>query len=216
MPLELSELTLEEALHSYSSVKGHRTRVEREIGNLLRLLSATYSVPSENRLNDTLEKLQNYTHRLSDIAEYLTSHAKARDHRDDVEDFKEILNKCSDEVFKLQHDRHASAPRDAQPAQAAPAPRPSSAKTPVTELKPEKLTHDASTSTFRTWKKQFKAYFESAQLGALHCGQQQVYLCNCLDTVLRARIDREASNTCLLYTSPSPRDRQKSRMPSSA
>ena len=25
-----------------------------------------------------------------------------------------------------------------------------------------------------------------------------------------------ASNTCLLYTSPSPRDRQKSRMPSSA
>ena len=27
---------------------------------------------------------------------------------------------------------------------------------------------------------------------------------------------REASYTCLLYTSPSPRDRQKSRMPSSA
>ena len=26
----------------------------------------------------------------------------------------------------------------------------------------------------------------------------------------------EESNTCLLYTSPSPRDRQKSRMPSSA
>ena len=26
----------------------------------------------------------------------------------------------------------------------------------------------------------------------------------------------ENSNTCLLYTSPSPRDRQKSRMPSSA
>ena len=26
----------------------------------------------------------------------------------------------------------------------------------------------------------------------------------------------EKSNTCLLYTSPSPRDRQKSRMPSSA
>ena len=27
---------------------------------------------------------------------------------------------------------------------------------------------------------------------------------------------REMSRTCLLYTSPSPRDRQKSRMPSSA
>ena len=32
-----------------------------------------------------------------------------------------------------------------------------------------------------------------------------------LDTVLAADIER-----CLLYTSPSPRDRQKSRMPSSA
>ena len=38
MPLELSELMLEEALRLYSSVKGHRTRVEKEIGNLLRLL----------------------------------------------------------------------------------------------------------------------------------------------------------------------------------
>ena len=28
--------------------------------------------------------------------------------------------------------------------------------------------------------------------------------------------DREQNLTCLLYTSPSPRDRQKSRMPSSA
>ena len=80
MPLELSELTLEEALRrSYSSIKGHRTRVEKEIGNLLQLLSATYSVTSEEKSNDRLEKLQSYTHRLSDIAEYLVSlkYAKA-------------------------------------------------------------------------------------------------------------------------------------------
>ena len=56
MTLELSELTLEEALRSYSSVKGHRTRVEREIGNLLRLLKDQYSATSEERLNDRLEK----------------------------------------------------------------------------------------------------------------------------------------------------------------
>ena len=116
MTLEQSELTLEEALRSYSSIKGHRTRVEREIGNLLRLLSATYSVPSENRLNDTLEKLQTYTHRLSDIAEYLVSlkYAKACDHRDEVEDFKEVLNKCSDEVFKICLLYTSPSPRDRQ------------------------------------------------------------------------------------------------------
>ena len=164
-------MSLEEALRSYSSVKGHRTRVEREIGNLLRLLSATYSAPSENRLNESLEKLQTHTHRLSDIAEYLVSlkYTKARDHRDEVEDFKEVLNRCSDEVFKLQHDRHASATRDANPPQAAPAPRTAAAKLPSSELKPEKLTHDASAADSVSY------------------------------THLRA-----------------PRDRQKSRMPSSA
>ena len=95
MPLDLSELTLEEALRSYSSVKGHRTRVEREIGNLIHLLTTTYSVTSEERLNDRLENLETHTHRLSDIAEYLVSlkYAKARDHRDKVADFKDVLDK---------------------------------------------------------------------------------------------------------------------------
>ena len=77
--------------------------------------------------------------------------------------------------------------------------RPSS-KPSSSELKPEKLTHDTSTSTFRTWKKQFQAYFESAQLGTLPCSQQQAYLCNCLDSVLCARIDREATGTTPVYT----------------
>ena len=93
MSLQLSELTLEEALRSYSSVKGHRTRVEREIGNLLRLLKDQYSATSEERLNDRIEKLEKHTHRLSDIAKYLVSlkYTKARDHRDEVEEFKETL-----------------------------------------------------------------------------------------------------------------------------
>ena len=34
--------------------------------------------------------------------------------------------------------------------------------------------------------------------------------------VLSSSLQREGHNVCLLYTSPSPRDRQKSRMPSSA
>ena len=62
--LELSELTLEEALRSYSSVKGHRTRVEREIGNLLRLLKDQYSATSDDRINDRLEKLEKHSQAL--------------------------------------------------------------------------------------------------------------------------------------------------------
>ena len=119
MPLELSELTLEEALWSCSSVKGHRTRVEKEIGNLLHLLKDQYSATSEEGINDRLEKLEKHTHNLSDITEYLVSlkYAKARDHREEVADFKEILDKCSEEVFTVFHKRQVANP--AAPLQAA-------------------------------------------------------------------------------------------------
>ena len=72
---------------------------------------------SEERLNDRLEKLEMYTHRLSDIAEYLVAlkYAKARDHRDEVADFKEVLDKCSEDVFKILHDSHAAAPLASAP-----------------------------------------------------------------------------------------------------
>ena len=163
-----------------------------------------------------------------------------------VQEFLVILDKCSSDVLEILHNRHATAQVHAPPAaqQAAPGPAP---KAPTSELKPEKLSNDASMATYRSWGKQFRAYFDAGRFDSLPCTQQQAFLNNCLDDVLRARINREASATtpvysnvpgfltcsrlldtvfletnpihlrsCLLYTSPSPRDRQKSRMPSSA
>ena len=139
-------------------------------------------------------------------------------------------------------------------------------------------------ANYCTCKKLFHAYCDAAHLESLPCTQQQAYLNNCLDEVLCAWVNCEATGTtpiyslihglitcisildstflesnpihlrrkqffdtrqckgiiefreellslieeadknnigvndliCLLYTSPSPRDRQKSRMPSSA
>ena len=93
MAHEFSDLTLEEALRSYSSVKGHRTRTEREIGNLLRLLKEQYSATSEERINNRLEKLEKHTHRLADIATYLQSlkYNKARDHLEECGDISKPM-----------------------------------------------------------------------------------------------------------------------------
>ena len=85
-------------------------------------------------------------------------YAKARDHRDEVADFSEILDKCSEEVFTVLHNRHAAVPAAAAPLQATVLPPRSASKPSSSKLKPEKLQHDASTSTFWTWKKQVKAY----------------------------------------------------------
>jgi len=51
---------------------------------------------------------------------------------------------------------------------------------------------------------------EKTKLGA----QAHVYCCNVAKAL--SFLDKEYSIVCLLYTSPSPRDRTRSRMPSSA
>ena len=96
MPMDLSEMSLEAVLRSYSSVKGHRTRCEHEIENLLGLLSTRYSSVSEERIKDRLESLEKHTLRLSDIKDYLIhlKYAKARDHDDEVQEFLVTLDKC--------------------------------------------------------------------------------------------------------------------------
>ena len=46
------------------------------------------------------------------------------------------------------------------------------------------------------------------------CGEYQLALIEA--TIISFLHNNPGKDTCLLYTSPSPRDRQKSRMPSSA
>ena len=57
--MDYSEMTLEEVLRTYSSVKRHRTRCEREINSLIDLLKAQYLAPSEVRVNERNETKTN-------------------------------------------------------------------------------------------------------------------------------------------------------------
>ena len=90
-------MSIAEILRTYSSIKGHRTRIEREIQSLLDMLKVQYSAPSEVRVNDRLEKLEKYTHRLSDISDYLITakYPKAADHVNEVEEFLTTLDRAS-------------------------------------------------------------------------------------------------------------------------
>ena len=163
MPMDYSEMTLEEVLRTYSSVKGHRTRYEREINSLIDLLKVQYSAPSEVRINDRLERLEKHTHKLSDITDYqmTAKYTKAKDH----------VNECATAIFRVIHEKHVAAPQASLAALPVPAPARSPAK-PSTELKPEKLSHGATMASFRTWKKQFRAYYDAGHIGSLPCTQK--------------------------------------------
>ena len=99
-------------------------------------------------------------------------------------EFLEILDRCSSDVLEILHNRHAAAqvnpPQIHNQAAIGPAP-----KAPIIELKPEKLANDASMAIYRSWGKQFRAYFDAERFDALPCTQQQAFLNNCLDDILR-------------------------------
>ena len=117
MPIKLSEMTLEAVLRTYLSVKGHRTRCEREIENLLALLEVRYSSVSEERIKDRLENLEKHTLRLADIKDYLVhlKYAKAKDHDNEVKEFLETLDRCSSDVLEILHNCHGTSERSTNP-----------------------------------------------------------------------------------------------------
>ena len=127
---------------------------------------------------------------------------RAYDHEEEVAEFFDVLDKCSHDVFAILPDCHAAVQAVATPVQAAaaahPTPKPS-----TSELKLDKLAHDASMANYPTWMKQFRAYFDAGHLDTLPCMQQQAYLNNCLDNVLCAWVNNEASGTTPIY-SPAP------------
>ena len=72
----------------------HTSSNRRLASQLQWLLNTQYSSTSEECINDRLEKLEKYTHKLSDITEYLVTlkYAKARDHHEEVQEFSDVLD----------------------------------------------------------------------------------------------------------------------------
>ena len=84
------------------------------------------------------------------------------------------------------------------------------------EFKPDTLTKDASAGQYEFWKRQFRRYYTTSNMDLAPIGDQRGHLEKYIDAQLGTALTSDKDINCLLYTSPSPRDRQKSRMPSSA
>ena len=70
---------------------------------------------------------------------------------------------------------------------------------------------------FLQWEFQKEKYKKKNELKNVYFGDLHVHSSLSFDAyIFNTRLDVDESYDCLLYTSPSPRDRQKSRMPSSA
>ena len=155
--MDYSKMTLKEVLRTYSSVKGHRTRCERKIQSLIALLKVQYSAWDMHQwpvgMSRKTHTQTQWYHRLFIDGQY----TRAKDHKDKVTEFFAVLEAIATEIFTVIHERHAAILQAAIVVQAVPAPARSPPK-PSAELKPEKLSNEATMASFWTWKKQFRAY----------------------------------------------------------
>ena len=70
---------------------------------------------------------------------------------------------------------------------------------PVTDLKPDILTFDATVAHVRHWKKDFETYHSASNMRLLSVRNQQAFLLRCLDDDVSARISRLSTATTPIF-----------------
>ena len=70
---------------------------------------------------------------------------------------------------------------------------------PVTDLKPDVLTFDATVAHARRWKKDFEAYHSALNMRLFLVRNQQAFLLRCLDDDVSARISRLSTATTPIF-----------------
>jgi len=164
--LDLSEIDLEGALRKYAAHKGWLTRATKKLASLLEVLTTSYSWELANELKNELDRAEN---QLSYMAQ--------------VTDFNKIRgdkNKRDAEVLAAGN-RQGQAPVQGVKL--------------MSDLKPDQLQVDASTTDYKQWKRQFSAYFSASNLDGARVPDQHAYLESCLHTDLAKIISREATQT---------------------
>ncbi len=195
-------------LAAKNSLRGKKANLTRKINEVTELIGDippqgegdTEFVPSLTTAEDAVYNAQSS---LSDTLEQLMELDP-----DNFKDYDETMSTASNAARKAIRDCVAAKARIKAAENrrgASPGPRndrDGDKPRPVDSLRPQKLTKDATPADFRTWKAQFKAYFEASRFDRAPPAQQQAYLKVCLDAELAdtitATVDEDAGGVeCL-------------------
>ena len=188
--------TAEQVLGSYSAFKGWRTRNVDKIEQNLDLNERAFSQTTETQIKKDLSNVEKYSDILTQIANWLVieAHADADDHVAEAAQFQLATKALITRVLRAVHRAQPAAPN--VPANAAPV---APTSKPVSDLKPDQLTFDASIAHVRRWKKDFEAYHSASNMRVLSVRNQQAFLLRCLDDDISARVSRIATGTTPIF-----------------
>jgi hypothetical protein len=193
--LDLSEIDLEGALRKYAAHKGWLHRATKKLKSLLEVLAASYSWELANELKNELDRAETQLSYMAQVTDWLEQQEYEHVANYTVEVGKEekFVDKCYTDFNKIRGDKNK---RDAEVLQGN-----RQAQAPVhgvklmSDLKPEQLQVDSSTTDYKQWKRQFSAYFSASNLDGARVPDQHAYLESCLHKDLAKVISREATQT---------------------
>jgi hypothetical protein len=193
--LDLSDIDLESALRKYAAHKGWLTRATKKLKSLLEVLTASYSWELASELKEELDRAETQLSYMAQVTDWLeqTEYEHVENYKKEVTKEEKFVDKCYTDFNKVRGDRNQ---RDAQQLQNIERiPAPAHGVKLMSDLKPEQLQPDASTTDYRQWKRQFSAYFSASNLEGARIPDQHAYLESCLHKDLAKVISREATDT---------------------
>jgi len=151
-------------------------------------LEAAYTAALSTEIEKVLEKAEVQLAKCNQVASYLTqrNHARSAALTAEVDTSKTELQA----LWTAHYTRTQVRAAGQQAAAAAPAP---ARVRPIEGLKPQKLSHDASTGDFTLWKRQFRAYYTTSNMQATNIANQQAYFLNCVDLELAKLVSRDTA-----------------------
>jgi hypothetical protein len=190
--------------YSMRANKGHKTRF---LVDLEALEAAMLEAPCRRTMTLLTAQYDKWSKKCSDIENQLIDLANL----DKSKSYMDELNGIRDEMAEwLKRSSVALALYDQDPRLHAPAEATKGIKV-RTDLKPEKLSAEATPVEFRNWKEDFEVYFESSKLSRGSPREQQRSLLTCLDDELADMIKQNVERDRPVF----PRDLRdlQGRMP---
>ena len=190
------------ALRSYAGHKGWCTKNLNKASECMKLVEKQYARETERSLESFLQKAEEQVAFMSQYTDWLeqAKYAKVADHKAEVADFDLRVQQLYIAFLEWRNKRAAEAAGQAPQQQAgAQGNATTPSVKPVSDLKPQQLQAEASTSDLRQWKRQFEAYYSASNMSSARIMDQQAYLEACLDKELAKSLARQSTGTTPIF-----------------
>jgi hypothetical protein len=190
--LDLSEVDLATVLRRYSAHKGWFVRHAKKLNSLQSMVHKEYVREFVSDFEKELRDAERQVSCMQQLTDWLAQaqYNKLEDYQTEIAENEQVVDTFFENITKIKRKRASNVP--------AADPAPAGSRTvvkPMTDLKPELLQTDASTTDVTQWKRQFTSYYGASNMAEAKISEQHAYMEACLHRDLAKYVSRRLTNT---------------------